>query len=102
MSNKIDLAAVGLGLFTYVYAKRHESDRFGVGSLGGAALAIYALSHINAKYANYAVAAYLGSEVFLPMQVKMLAERVGGESFVGAPGQDYSFTRRPGYNDKNY
>ena len=21
---------------------------------------------------------------------------------VGAPGQDYSFTRRPGYNDKNY
>jgi hypothetical protein len=22
--------------------------------------------------------------------------------YVGAPGQDYSFTRRPGYNDKNY
>lgn len=21
---------------------------------------------------------------------------------VGAPGQDYSFTRRPGFNDKNY
>jgi hypothetical protein len=24
------------------------------------------------------------------------------DGFVGAPGQDYSFTRRPGYNDKNY
>jgi hypothetical protein len=24
------------------------------------------------------------------------------DAYVGAPGQDYSFTRRPGYNDKNY
>lgn len=26
----------------------------------------------------------------------------GYDAYVGAPGQDYSFTRRPGYNDKNY
>jgi hypothetical protein len=101
MSKTMDMAAVALGVGGYVLGKRHEDDRFGVCSLLGAALAAYGLSHINSRYAGYLAAAYVGSEVFLPSQVKILTAGPGFW-YVGAPGQDYSFTRRPGYNDKNY
>lgn len=99
-------------------APPHLSDRSNfsahpkevLGTFVGAATATYGLYRMNPKYAKYGVLGYVLGNVFLFKEktvpsARMLADQhASGEWYVGAPppGGDYSFTRRPGYNGKDY
>lgn len=68
-----------------------------LGAAIGAGLG-FVLGHDVLKWGLVGGGAGLAKSVLLP---EGGGRHVAGY-LVGAPGQDYSFTRRPGFNDKNY
>lgn len=88
-------AAIGAGL-GYIFARNPVKG----GIIGGG---IAFVSGLIAETA-FSFGAGAGASVAIQqcMGLKPGQRLSWDQMHVGAPGQDYSFTRRPGYNDKNY